>query len=304
MIGTPYFYRDLYHRIWKEGLYPKENCVWMPAKIGNKFVYKFFNETILEKRRKRMTPYDFSCQYMLDTTPKEDRLFPPPYPIFRELPQTVKYYITVDPAATATKYSDKTGISVAAVDTTDPSTAFFVEAQGYKEKPERIVEILVRKILHYRPWRVGIELGLQKALMPLLEHALEKAVQGISGFRWPEFVDIPTRQGMADKTDKLNRTIGAFIRAERARLLADENGEYAVEVKQLADQMDWYNPNVDKNDDDVLDSAGMMIQTIEHFAPAHWKHGEQERRAKRDWAWHKARQRKAKRNKWEARFAN
>jgi len=42
------------------------------------------------------------------------------------------------------------------------------------------------------------------------------------------------------------------------------------EMRPLFLQMDMYNPMSDKNDDDIVDSAGMMFQTIEHFAPAHW----------------------------------
>jgi len=41
----------------------------------------------------------------------------------------------------------------------------------------------------------------------------------------------------------------------------------------LFDQMELYNPNVQKNEDDILDAAGMMIQTIEHFAPGNWYQG-------------------------------
>ena len=37
----------------------------------------------------------------------------------------------------------------------------------------------------------------------------------------------------------------------------------------------FYNPATDKNEDDIIDSAAIMIQTIEHFAPAHWFKGKE-----------------------------
>ena len=38
----------------------------------------------------------------------------------------------------------------------------------------------------------------------------------------------------------------------------------------LVNQIEVYNPNFESNEDDVLDSSSMLIQTVEHFAPSRW----------------------------------
>ena len=35
-------------------------------------------------------------------------------------------------------------------------------------------------------------------------------------------------------------------------------------------QLDTYNPNSDANEDDIIDSLNMLIQTVEHFSAGHW----------------------------------
>jgi hypothetical protein len=88
----------------------------------------------------------------------------------------------------------------------------------------------------------------------------EKEVEGQNIIR-PLFVPISIAQG--SKADKIRRTIGAFIRDTRAF--------FKPEMRELFMQMDSFNPHSKDNDDDILDAASMMMQTVEYFAPSQWQ---------------------------------
>lgn len=270
IIGTHYHYQDIYATVRESGMFLKKNITVEQVEKNGKFLYRFYNKKLLAKKRRSMSPYDFSCQYYNDPRPQEDRFFVAPYPIWmpEQGPEEKKFYISVDPAATVSAHSDSTGVCVAAVDKKNPTRAYFFEAKGYKEWPDEIAEIVVKKILEYQPYRVGIELGLQQALQSLINVKLKEVQAQNAKLVTPDFVAIPP--GKREKADKIKRTIAAFIRDGRALLRADSEGRVHPEVDDLRKQMDFYNPNSEKNEDDVVDSAAMMIQTIEHFSPAHW----------------------------------
>jgi hypothetical protein len=303
MIGTHYHYQDIYATVREQGVFKQRNIVVEQVEHNGKFLYKFYNKKKLERKRRSMTPYDFSCQYYNDPRPQEDRFFVPPYPIYmpQQFPEQAKHYISVDPAATVSQHSDSTGICVAAVNKKDTSRAFFVEAKKYKEWPDEIAEIVVSKIAQYQPYRVGIELGLQQALQSLINVKLKEVQQQNPKLVTPEFVAIPP--GKKEKADKINRTIAAFIRDGRALLRADSEGRVHAEVDELRKQMDFYNPNSEKNEDDVLDAAAMMIQTVEHFAQAHWFGYKEEPPPMFSFDWlRKYKNRKSDKNRWDYKF--
>ena len=260
--GTPWHAMDLLATVKK--LFDNENTLWIPActeDIG-KVLYPFFTKKHLEELLEAMRPYLFSCQYRLDTRPRGDQIFVGHEEYSDEMfPEDPKYYISVDPSTGMGE--DKTGICVAAVSKAHPSRVFFVEAEGYMVKPNELCDLLIQKIVTYKPVRVGIEYGLQIALESLLIVKLRE-----QGVRCPDLKPIRTGggEGTRDKKSvKIARSIGAFTRDGRALFKPD--------MYKLFDQMLLYNPNVQKNDDDILDAAGMMIQTIEHFAPGHWYQG-------------------------------
>jgi len=276
IIGTRYHMHDIYGRILAEGFFEKENIIIEKALRGNKPFYSFYTYKDLMKLKKRMGNQKFATQMMNDAVPKEDRIFVPPYPLYRpeDFPKDVKYYISVDPAATVRKHSDQSGICVGAVDRKNPSRVFFVEAEGYKLPPNELADLIVQKILKYRPKKVGIELGLQQALQPLIDIKIKEIEGELNEYIRPSFQPIPT--GKAHKADKLNRTIGAMIRDSRALFPGEYiNGDLRVKKSFLPmfRQFDFFNPATDKNEDDIIDAASIMIQTIEHFAPAHWFRG-------------------------------
>lgn len=254
-----------------EGHFEKKNIVIERALINGKSTYSFFTYKDLMKLKKRMGDQKFSTQMMNEPVVASDKLFLPPYPLYETLPESRKYYISVDPAFTTKRHSDEAGIAIGCVDKTNPSKVFFVEAYGVKMTPDKLADHIVEKIVTYRPKRVGVETGLQVTLLYLIDLKINEW-EGIHGeYIHPEFVPIPT--GKTPKPEKLNRTIGAMVKDNRALFPGEMlNGTLVPrkDMQKLFRQMDFYNPNSDKNEDDVLDATGMMIQTIEHFAPAHW----------------------------------
>jgi hypothetical protein len=259
MIGTRYHLQDVYGHVMNEGFFDKVTV--MPAIIGNKPIYSFFTMKDLERLRKRMGEYAFSTQFMNNVVPKGRRIFIPPYPCWETMPASNRtYYISVDPAPSRTSYSNETAIAVAFTETDTPNRVFYQEVVGYREKPDEVARILVDKIDMYRPRRVGIELGLQLALQSLIDLNIRERERQIKDYIRPKFVEISV--GNTPKPDKFNRTIAAFMRQGRAFFRAD--------MKRLFRQFDSFNPFSKDNNDDLIDSCSMIIQTIEHFAQSHW----------------------------------
>lgn len=263
-IGTRYHQHDLYGEIIDKGLFLKENISVVPVMMGGKSNYSFLSKKDIEKIKRNMGD-NFWPQYMLEPVPASRRIFIGPYPQYEmsKMPMEVDYYITMDPAATANRSSDHTAIAVAAIPKTGKGILYFVEVEQYKLQPDQVAEKLVDKIAQYRPRKVGIELGLQRALQYIIDIKLAAKEREIKDYIKPTFIEINTRlPGIQNKADKFRRTIGAFIRDNRCAFLPS--------MGLLFRQMDMYNPNSDNNDDDMIDACAMMLQTIERFSAAHW----------------------------------
>lgn len=266
MIGTPWHQLDLYAEARSEGFFDSEINIPGLLQDGS-IVYPWYTKDFLQRQRGRMSEYLFSCQYLLDTRPKSHKLFTLPVPMWsdEDFPRDAKYYVSVDPSTGKHERTDKTGICVGAVSRSNPTHVFYVEADSYRLRPEEVAEEVVRRIIKYTPEKVGVEFGLQQALYPLIKAKLneEKAKRAMP-IREPVWVDIKTGGGAGalNKADKIDRTLGAMVRDRRAYFRPD--------MKRLFHQMATFNPNVQKNEDDILDAAGMLIQTIEHFYQAHW----------------------------------
>ena len=281
MVGTRYHLHDIYGFIIAGGFFDAANIIIKKAinEINGKLLYSFFTKKYLQKIKRRIGDYKFSCQYQNTPVPQGDRIFIPPYPVYpvEHFPKNPKYYISVDPAPTTRAHSNQTGICVAAVDKDAPNKAFVVEAIGVKLLPNELADLIVSKTIQYRPTRLGIEFGLQQALLPLLNIKMREW-EGDNGGDYLTRAILPIPTGKASKADKFNRTIGAFMRDKRLLLPGKigKKGELlpADSMKALITQMDFYNPHTDKNDDDIIDAGAIMIQTIEHFAPAHWFNSE------------------------------
>lgn len=255
MIGTRYHYHDLYGRVIEEGFF--DRVITRKAIENGKPIYSRFTLKDLDKLKKRMGDYVFSMQYMNDPVAMQDRIFVPPYPIYKQLPAKVEYYLTVDPA-TGKKYSNKTGICVAAIEPRKQDVCYFVEAYRINEPPDVVAGEIVKKIVQYNPQKVGIEYGLQEGLKPLIEYKLQKS-QAVTR---PVFVSIPTNIKNMSKPQKISRMLGAMVRENRV-LFRDH-------MRELFHQMDFLNPNTDSNEDDIVDAANMMMMVVPAFEASRW----------------------------------
>ena len=258
MIGTRYHYADLYGTVIAEGWYGKR--VFVRAAIENgKPIYSFFTLKMLAKIKQRMTRFEWSCQYMNDPLPQEDKIFPAPIPQYTELPpDAYKYYITCDPAATTEVYSDQTAICVTAVNRL--GQMYVLEALGVKIPPNEVADLLVKKIARYRPERVGIELGLQTALMFVLETKIAEweREHGQPLIARDRIEPITISRKMS-KANRVNRSLGAFCRDGKLLVHAS--------LQDLLLQMEYF-PKGER--DDIVDCLSMQMQIVREYARGYW----------------------------------
>lgn len=268
MIGTPWHQMDVYATAKKEGYF--DNFLTQAGVTADdRIIYPFYTREFLDKQRRKLGEYLYSCQYKLDTRPRSHEMFVLPVPYWEKLPEDPKYYIAIDPSTGRSEIHDKTGIAVGCVSRSSPTHLYYVEADSYMLKPEEIADKLVELIVKYRPARVGIEYGLQYALQALINVKIDESKKTNGFFPTPEFMDIKTGGGQKalSKAEKIDRTFGALTRDSRAYFRPDMN--------RLFRQMATFNPNVQKNEDDILDACSMLVQTVEHFHQAHWTNVEQ-----------------------------
>lgn len=266
IIGTRWHQLDLYATIEAESLIPEEHRKVRPGvTVDGRILYPYYTKEWLAGQKRRMGEYLYGCQYPLDTRPKSHRMFILPVPHWSKetFPEDPKFYIAVDPSTGKSEKHDKTGIAVGCVSKSAPHAVYYVEAESYTWKPEQIADELVDRIIKYNPEKVGIEYGLQEALRPLIQMKIREKKQLVS-FREPVWVEIKTGggRGASNKADKIDRTLGAMVRDQRAF--------FDPGMNRCFEQMATFNPNVQKNEDDILDACSMLIQTIEHFMQAHW----------------------------------
>ena len=282
MIGTPYHFHDLYAEIKAEKYFPIVEQIYITsgARIENgkfdcdKILYENFTKKRLQGLLNKMGEYQFSCNYLLDVRPGSHRIFVPPYPRYSELPKDVKYYMAIDPASTTNEWSDDTGIAVAGVDAERPGAALYTLAEGVKKKPDELAAYITELIAKYQPVKVGIESNLSESLLYLVLAKMRDYEAEHKCYLPKNFFPIKHRN--LAKAERLNRTIGAMIRDQRALFPASW-----PENHPLFMQMDLFNPSTDgklnsRSDDDIIDACGMIIQTIEHFSQAHWFGAKQE----------------------------
>ena len=262
MVGTRYHYHDIYGMIIQEGYFKPENIVIRKAVEGGKIAYKYFTQEYLDRQRKRMGEHIYHCQFQNEIVALQDKPFIPPYPEYIHPPKGEKlYYITVDPA-TGKQYSNKTGICVACTEKDHPSHVYFVEAYRLNQPPDVLASEIVRKVAEYQPRKLGIELGLQQGLQPLIEIKLREYRDRGQAIQFPEFIDIPVRIGQMSKTQKISRTLGAMVRDGRVL--------FKNTMRDLYWQMDNLNPNSDANEDDIVDAAAMMMMIVPIGSYSHW----------------------------------
>jgi hypothetical protein len=255
-IGTPYHYADLTTFIRNEGIYDK---IYKRSVTENgQIIYSYFTQKMLDKIQKRMTPYQWSCQYVCDPQPQEDQLFPPPQPQFDELPKgKYTYYISVDPAATVKTWSDETAIVVGAV--SEIGHVFIVDAFHFKKTGDKTAEFILQLNERYKPRKIGIEFRLQEHLRYVIELTKSnwEASQRTQIFLPIEGIDISNKS----KYDRINLTLGSFIRSNRMAIKSN--------LTDLMTQMQLYNRNY-SGKDDLVDACSMLFSVIDTFSFKYW----------------------------------
>lgn len=260
MTGTFYHVLDLYHKIIQERHFPKKQVYIRPAIENGKILYSsWFTKEALERIRRRQGNSVFEAQYMLNCVPKEDLIFPPPQPTYHSLPAgKYAFYITLDPAATTRSWSDKTGMVVSAVN--EIRHLFIEEALPLKLPGNKVAELLIKKVMQYKPTRVGIEFGAQEHL----RHIITACVSDFeirTGQKVPISIEpIPISRKMS-KGDRINMTLGSFVR----------QGKVWVKdtCTDLIRQMETYTGK-DGDEDDLVDAASMLFAVVDGFARNHW----------------------------------
>lgn len=256
IVGTRYHYSDIYGVIIKENWF--KNRVWTRRAIEDgKPIYKFFTLAMLNRIKKRVGPYVWSCQYENNPIPKELQIFPPPYPEFEMLPTgSYDYYMTIDPAFTAKRDSDYTAIVVCALN--KESKLYVVEAKPFRLPGDQIAEIIVKMVAKYKPRKIGLESGFHESLQYIIE--LKRSEYERKYQETLPMAIIPLVQPRnISKEARIDRTLGSFLRDGRILIHRD-----ATELKV---QMEHF-PRGDH--DDLPDALSMQFQVIERFKGTYW----------------------------------
>lgn len=258
VVGTPWNGFDLYHQIKERKII--ENIVQIPGvhMEGTREVidYPWFTREFLEKQKKMMGRL-YWAQMHLDTRPQEDAIFMPPYPQWSVLPENLEFFMGVDPSTGKTEEHDKSGICIGAVDKDNPSALYLIEAEAYSLKAEELAEVVLDRILQYNLSRVAIELGQQVAILALIRLKAQDRLRSV-GVNLPEFVEVSTGGGSAgSKWQKIDGTFGAMMRDQRVLL---SQGMDALRL-----QMELFDKNKQKNDDDILDAVRHCILAVPYF---------------------------------------
>lgn len=256
-IGTPYHYADLTTFIRNEGIYDK---IYKRSAVENgQIIYSYFTQKMLDKIKKRMTAYQWSCQYECDPMPQEDQLFPPPQPQYDELPKgKYNYYMAVDPAATTKTWSDETAIVVGAVN--EIGHVFIVDAFHFKKSGDQTAEFILQLNERYHPIKIGIEFRLQEHL----RYVIDLTKSNWEGAQQKQ-IHLPIEGieiGNKSKYDRINLTLGSFVRSNRLAI--------NQRLTDLMTQMQLYNRNY-SGKDDLVDAASMLFSVIETFSYRYWK---------------------------------
>ena len=261
MTGTRKHERDIYASIIRES-YFQTVVVHKAIQAGRPF-YSYFTLDALSKRKKQMGDYKFSLEFMNDPLPESEKMFQAPYPVYTRLPDLeFKHYIAVDVAYSVERDANWTGIVVGSVPIKTPNCVYYQEAYRLKEKPDVIADEIIKKLIQYRPRRLGIEAIAFESMRYIIDAKVKEWEVGSGQVLSFEYFPLPQKVGKQSKSDKIENTLGAFMRSERAF--------FRSTLDLLFTQMDFFNRFSEKNDDDVLDAAAMLIMTVENFSGAHW----------------------------------
>lgn len=269
--GTRYHPNDLYYTIIREKHFDSKRVFVRTCRERDKdgnpqpIYASWYSHEDLIRLERRMGAYLFNCQMNNDPSPMSDRVFPSPQPVYQVLPaqkaaKPYRYFLTVDPAPTTTEYSDYTGLAVGAL---NEANFLFVE-RGIKAKlsPEALCHRIIHLHTIFRFEKIGIELGLQEALKPLLRRVIadwEAANHRSLGLSIDGNV-IGIKISKEQKARRITATFGAAIREGKAQVRFDQG--------DLITQMDTYFGRGDE-EDDIIDACSLLYQLIPTYSASY-----------------------------------
>jgi hypothetical protein len=251
--GTFYHYSDLYNTAIKEEWY-KDHVYIRPCRDNGKPVYTWFTNAALDKIKRKSGPYIWSCQYELNPVPREDLIFPPPQPTYKEKPEgEYVWYIAVDPAPTQHEHSDSIALVCAALD--KKGTVWIEEASQFKLPGADLARILIQKHLLYHSIRIGIEFGLQQDLKYILENEKSKYEETTHKPLGWYIEEIPLTK--KNKLERINWSFGSFVRSGKCFIKED--------CYDLLRQMELITPNYEGHDD-LVDACSMVFPLVDSYS--------------------------------------
>jgi predicted phage terminase large subunit-like protein len=255
--GTFYHYNDIYNVMIRKQQFSRDHIHRMPGIVDEKIIYPFFTKEWYAKLKKVQSPYIFSCQVMLNPTPQEDMPFPPPQPIFEELPKDesgYQFYIGIDPAAKAKSTSDDNGLVVVAKNKINQ--IFVVEAIGMRKPHEEIIDWLIEKTMQYLPYKVAIELGNFEQGLNYILADKKSQYELVNNCKVPIRIDPISTGSMLKKSTRMANAIGPWVRTGKLFIKST--------CTQLIEQMDTYSGRGDEKDD-IIDALSMIFMSINNY---------------------------------------
>jgi hypothetical protein len=261
--GTRYHPNDLYQTIISEGHFRKNRIFIRRCREAGKPIYgSWYSNEDLDRLEKRMGSSLFNAQMNNDPSPLSERVFPPPQPVYDHLPKdSYRYFLAIDPAPTVQNYSDPTGFAIGAL---NKANGLFIE-RGFalKLKPEALCQKIVDLHAVWRFEKIGIELGLQEALKPLLARVI---IDWESGHHHSLGLVIDAnvvgiKVSKENKARRISSTYGALVREGKCLVRMDQ--------LELLRQMDDYTGRGEEVDD-IVDACSHLFSIMPTFA-AHWR---------------------------------
>jgi len=180
MVGTRWHYHDLYgymlERLSKEHEEEFDFKIFRSAALidGIPIFPERFSHEYLNRLRAAQGAYIFSCQYLNDPKPNEDKIFDYRQVNFTKFPKVPKgtrllKFTCCDPAISTTKRADPTVITTMAVNC--DGEMFITRIRRGWWNPDEIIDNLLDIIKRDNPSRCGIE---TTAFQRVLKHYLDK----------------------------------------------------------------------------------------------------------------------------------
>jgi hypothetical protein len=266
--GTFYHYQDTYSRIREE--FGERFHVNGIDFVDPKPIYNFFTPASLRSLKAEMfnatgSHYMFACQYGLDTTPREEQIFPEPYQMYGPNHQIGKmpddkyvWRAAIDPAQTTEQYSDFTALTITA--TNAAKQVWVVVAKEIKKDPNAAAEEVVEICAKYPIKQLAVETGTTAAWVTVLKYKVrewENRNRQKLKWSWTELKPSNRRR----KYDRINLTLGVLVRDRKIWIHS--------EMRDLILQMSLFNPNY-RGHDDLIDSLAMHYVMINDFKGDYW----------------------------------